>query len=201
MELAEVIRRRRMTRSFDGAALDHDTLHEVLDAARHAPSAGFAQGLDLVALTAADRRGAFWELASEAAWRDSPGAAELLAAPAIVVPVINPAAYVARYRAPDKLTSLLAGREAPDWPVPYWLIDAAFATMLMLLRATDVGLGALFFQLHGDEASVLAGLGVPAGRHTIGAVALGAAVGTAPIGSAARLARRPYAEVVHEDGW
>ena len=32
------------------------------------------------------------------------------------------------------------------WPAPYWLIDTAFATMLLLLGAVEEGLGALFFR-------------------------------------------------------
>ena len=71
--------------------------------------------------------------------------------------------------------------------------------MLLLLAAEDAGLGALFFQLHGDKTSVLEGLGVPAGRDTIGAVALGyRAVDAAP---SARRERRPRTEVLHHDTW
>ena len=53
-------------------------------------------------------------------------------------------AYVARYGEPDKAASGL-GRGADAWPVPFWLVDTAFATMTLLLAATDAGLGALFY--------------------------------------------------------
>ena len=62
---------------------------------------------------------------------------------------------------------------AEDWPAPYWLVDASFMVMLLLLAATDEGLGALFFRLHRDPGDLLAALGVPAGKEAIGAVALG----------------------------
>ena len=43
------------------------------------------------------------------------------------------------------LLRLVPGEDAAAggsaWPVPYWLVDTAFATMLMLLTATDAGLG------------------------------------------------------------
>jgi hypothetical protein len=57
--------------------------------------------------------------------------------------------------------------------VPYWLVDASFMVMLLLLAAADEGLGALFFRLHRDPGPMLASLGVPSGRQVIGAVALG----------------------------
>ena len=57
--------------------------------------------------------------------------------------------------------------------MPYWLVDSSFAVMLLLLAATDAGLGALFFRLHHDPALLLGALGVPEGRQVIGAVALG----------------------------
>ena len=43
-------------------------------------------------------------------------------------------------------------RSRDRWPIPYWDTDTAMAAMLILLGATDRGLGSLFF-------------GVPAGRH------------------------------------
>ena len=91
----------------------------------------------------------------------------------IVLPLADPAAYLARYAEVDKARSGLAGLAAADWPVPYWLVDASFSAMLMLLAARDVGLGALFFRLHQDPGPLLAALGVPEGRQVIGALALG----------------------------
>ena len=91
--------------------------------------------------------------------------------------------------------------------MPYWLVDSSFAVMLLLLAATDEGLGALFFRLHRDPGSLLAALGVSEGRQVIGAVALGyeataASTGTtAPAGSPARRPRRPAGEVIHRARW
>lgn len=212
MELAEAIARRRMTRRFEPRSLDGEALDGLLAAALRAPSAGFAQGVELLVLTAEPARRQFWELNSSPEWRSSavqaPG---LLAAPAIVVPVADPGAYLARYGAPDKAGSGLAGLAVQAWPVPYWIVDAAFAVMSLLLAATGAGLGSLFFRLRADPAELLAAYAGPAGGRLIGAVAIGhaaalpddGAIGDSPGAGrgASRPRRRPFDELVHRDGW
>jgi nitroreductase len=202
-----------MTRSFDEGAIAAPTLRAVVAAGLHAPSAGSAQGVDFLVLEAASARRRFWELASDRAWRERVGgsAAGLLPAPAIVVPLADPRAYVARYASPDKAHSSLSGVSAAAWPVPYWLVDASFATMLVLLAATNAGLGALFFRLHGDAPALLAAFGVPEAVIPIGAITLGWPAkdvsGEAgrhradSAGGAEKRARRSYEECVHLDRW
>ena len=58
-------------------------------------------------------------------------------------------AYLDRYAAPDKGWT---DRDEARWPVPYWDVDTGMASLLILLTATDEGLGSLFF-------------GVPPERH------------------------------------
>jgi nitroreductase len=206
VELADAMVRRRMVRHFDDRPVPPEVLNSVLRATTQAPSAGFAQGVDLLALTTYERRNVFWELASQQHWReagtDAPG---ILAAPVIVVPVIDADAYVSRYAKKDKATSDLAGLSSEEWEVPYWTVDAAFAVMLMLLVATEHGLGALFFRLHADQDSVLSGLGVPMGRSTIGALALGFEAKPATAFHSTGLARlrnrRTVAKTVHLNFW
>jgi len=191
-----------MTRNFCGSSVDASLVDQVLAAALRAPSAGFAQGVDLVVLQGPERRARFWELASDPRWRSSGGrAAGLMAAPVLVLPVAEPAAYAARYADADKSASGLAGLEPETWPVPYWLVDTAFAVMLLLLAAEGAGLGSLFFRLHGDPDAVLAGLGVPPGRCAIGAVALGHPAAPDPRTSPSRRARRTLDDVVHRERW
>lgn len=190
-----------MTRRFDPSPIATTMLEELLATALRAPSAGFSQGIDLLVLSSESRRAQFWELASEASWREQPNAQQLMGAPTIVVPVADPLAYVERYGEADKARTLLGGQGREEWPVPYWLIDAAFATMLLLLSATDAGLGALFFQLHGGQDALLAGLGLPAERELIGAVALGRPAPSDPRTSPAKRARREPAAVIHYEHW
>jgi nitroreductase len=202
MEFEDVVRKRRMTRQFSPDPLPTALLDEVLRTGTRAPSAGFTQGIDLVVLTSDEARSRFWQVASDESWRERhESATGLVAAPAIVVPVADSLAYADRYRDSDKATSLLFSRDVASWPVPYWLVDAAYASMLILLAATAKGLGALFFQLHAAESTVCNALGIPGERHLIGAIALGYPTGEEPPGSPSRRARRPFADVVHRESW
>jgi nitroreductase len=174
VEFFDVARRRGMTRRFDPDPVPDEVLDRIVTTAGRAPSAGKTRGVELLVLRSSAERALFWELASGREWRaHGPGSAGLLAAPVIIVPVADPDAYVARYAQPDKTSTALSGLGASDWPVPYWIVDASFTAMLLLLAATDEGLGALFFQLHAPAGAVLAGFGLPTTRVLIGALALG----------------------------
>ena len=80
----------------------------------------------------------------------------------VVIPVVDPAAYSARYAEGDKVATGL-GEGVDAWSVPYWWVDGGMAVHGLLLAAVDAGLGALFFGLFAHERAVLAALGVPAG--------------------------------------
>ncbi len=190
-----------MVRRYSSEPVPADVLDRVLAVAVRSPSAGFTQGVDLLVLQGPAQTETFFEATSDPGFlaepRDMSG---LLEAPVIVLPICDPSLYVGRYAEADKARSSLAGLRAEDWPVAYWLVDASFVVMLMLLAATDEGLGALFFRLHRDPGPLLEALGVPSGKQVIGAVALGYEA-PAPGGSPGRRARRPFDEVVHFGGW
>jgi nitroreductase len=200
LPFAALLRRRRMVRAFQpGRPVAADALERILDAGRRAPSAGHAQGLDLVVLTGAAETGSYWARTfpepgrrARFAW---PG---LFDAPVLVVPVVSVAAYTARYGEADK-AALGLGSEAA-WGVPYWWVDGGMAVALLLLAALDEGLGACFFGLFDHEAAVLADLGVPPGRRALGTVAVGHPAPDRPGASATR-PRRPLEEVVHRGRW
>ncbi len=226
VEFSEVVRRRRMCRDFLDRPVPTGVLDALLDAARRAPSAGHTQGWAFVVLEGPEQTRRFWALDADPAWLAAPTHPGLLRAPVIVVPLTSPGAYLTRYAEPDKAA---VGRSTPaGWPAPYWTVDAAFATMTLLLGATDAGLGALFFALHGDVGDTLTGLGVPDGWEALGAVALGwpahapgspslspgagvpgagsrsgvgSRSGTGSAGGSAARGRRPWDEVVHRGGW
>lgn len=192
-----------MTRRFGPRPLEPARLELLLELARRVPSAGFTQAVELLVLTEPAARERFWELASEASWRAaSPQAAGLMAAPVVVVPVVDPSAYRARYAEADKASSRLAGPGTGEWSVPYWLVDGAFSVLALLLAAEDGGLGALFSALHAGEQAVLSGLGVPSGRRSVGAVLIGERdPADRPSGSPLRRPRRPIVELVHKERW
>ncbi|PZS16392.1 MAG: nitroreductase [Acidimicrobiales bacterium] len=206
MDLDQVIARRRMVRNFADRAVPPELVDRLLERATHAPSAGFTQGWAFLVLEGPGQTAVFWEATSDREWRQADPA--VMRAPVVVIPLTCPGNYFDRYAEPDKAQpdqaqpdQAAAGLGDPrSWAVPYWLVDAAFATMLILLGATDAGLGALFFRLHRSTEELLGGLGVPEGWVPIGAIALGWPAPDRASPSLAR-GRRPLDEVVHRGRW
>jgi len=199
MDFHDVVRRRRMVRNFDDRPVPADVLERVLVNATHAPSAGFAQGWAFVVLEGREQTETFWRLTTDDAWRARTTRQGLFDAPVIVLPLAHKQAYLERYAEADKAG---AGMDVEEgWPMPYWYLDVAFASMLMLLTAVDAGLGALFFGIFRGRGELLDALGVPEGYEPIGAIALG---WPAPLDhrspSLAR-GRRPVQDVVHRGRW
>jgi nitroreductase len=201
MDFADVVRRRRMVRRFDDRPVPAAVLDRVLDAARRGPSAGFSQGFAFLVLDTPEATARYWDLALPRAERDQFPWPGLVTAPAVVLPLAHPQAYVDRYAEPDKAAAGL-GASADAWPVPYWTVDTAFATMLLLLAAVDEGLGALFFGLFDREPAVRAEFGIPADLETIGVVALGwPHPDDRPSGSSTQRPRVSLADMVHRGHW
>jgi len=200
LEFADVICRRRMVRTYADRPVPRALVDGILDAGRRAPSAGFSQGWAFVVLEGHDQTAPFWALTAPGGGRGTSDLWDRLpGAPVVIIPFAHRQAYLDRYREPDKAG--LGLERAENWRVPFWLVDTAFATMAMLLAATDAGLGALFFGLGGGEAALREHLGVPAGYDPIGAIALGwPAEHDARSPSLAR-GRRARSEVVHYGRW
>jgi nitroreductase len=197
MEFAELVHSRRMVRAFETRPVDPEVLDRVLDAARRAPSAGNSQGWVFVVLEGDDTR-KFWDVTLPAERRESFRWQHLLDAPVVILPLASREAYLTRYSEPDKISTGLA--DPTRWPVPYWQIDTAFATMLLLLAVEDEGLGALFFGVFRNGEKLLAELDVPGGFELIGAVALGHPRPDEP-GRSGERPRRSLEEIVHRGGW
>jgi nitroreductase len=197
LELSRVIHRRRMVRQFAPINVPEAVLTRILENALHAPSAGFAQGTDLVVLDRPEQIAEFWRI-TDPQGRKRPDAD--CQPPVIVLPLADRGAYLQRYSAPDKQG--LGMDVVEGWPLPYWDLDTAMAVMLMLLSAVDEGLGAWFFGIFHGEADLLQWLKVPDGRHPVGAVALGYPSPTERVrGSAQTRKRRDLEEAVHRGGW
>jgi len=183
-----------MVRRFDPrVTVDPQVVRDLVALAVRAPSAGFTQGWDFVALLSPDDRAAFWTATDDGsppdAWRRG-----VSGAPALVLCLSDPGAYLDRYAEPDKGWT---DRSTDHWPVPYWDTDTAMAAMLMLLGAEEAGLGALFFGVPVERHdAVRAAHGIPAGRRIVGVVALGAEAERVS-GSARTRRRRPLDDVLH----
>jgi nitroreductase len=202
VDLVDAIARRRMVRAFRPDPVDPATLDGLLDAARRAPSAGFTQGVELLALNGPAETARYWDTTLPAERRGGFPWPRLLDAPALVVVCADPAAYVARYAEPDKAgTGLGAGAER--WAVPFWFVDAGMAAENLLLRATACGLGACLFGVFDHEPAVKAAFGIPERVRTVATVAVGHPDPAAdrPSRSAAERPRRSFTEVVHRGHW
>jgi nitroreductase len=195
MEFSAVVRRRHMVRRYAAdRPVPDDVLDAVLDNALRAPSAGFSQGWDFVVLTSDEDRDRFWAAAGEEEKEDTQWLRGMQSAPVLVICCSDRDAYLERYAAPDKGWT---DRSESRWPVPYWDIDTGMAALLMLLTATDQGLGALFFgvppECHDD---VHEEFGIPRERTIVGVVALGYEV-PGPKSSSLKRGKRGRDQVVH----
>jgi len=200
MDVRDALRRRRMTRDFDGTELDEDRLASLCDDALRAPTAGHARGVELVVLAGATGVARYLEAATDDDWRaSSPRAAGFASAGGAVVVLCDPPAYAARYAADDKAAAGLGDEAA--WPVPYWFGDAAFATMALLLLAEADGLAACFLGAFRREPEVLSALDAPKGRRHFGAVLLGHAAPTEARSASLDRAGPPRADRVVRGGF
>lgn len=191
MEFHQVIRRQRMTRRFQDRPLPTDLLDSILAKAQKAPSAGFAQGVAMLVLEGKEVD-TFYDLTAPGVARNSPKP------PVIIVPLASVKAYLDRYSQPDKAG--LGMNKEEGWPVPYWLVDCAFASMIVLLAATAEGLGCWFFGIFRNEAELLAELGVPEEFKPIGAIALGYPAEDRKSASLKR-GRKAFDDFVHRGKW
>ena len=199
MEFTELVRARRMTRAFTSEPIPASTLTDLFDLALRSPSAGKTQGIHFVVLQGIDKD-AFWNDTLPQEKRESFRWQKLLDANVIILPCVDPQAYVDRYSESDKSATGL-GTTINAWPTPYWTVDGSFAVMTMLLAAQDAGLGALFFAVFNGEEALRKRLGIPDGIQMLGAVALGHPAEKQEKGRSASRSRKKQSEVVHHSRW
>lgn len=197
MEFTDVVLRRRMVRNFADRPVDPEIVQRVLTNALHAPSAGFSQGWGFLVLDTPDAVGRFWAATvgegEPDRWMRGMGRA-----PVLIVALSNKSAYLDRYAEPDKGWT---DRDEARWPVPYWHIDTGMAALLMLLTATDEGLGACFFGVPAAKlSSFRTAFSVPEEFSPVGVVALGHRLPDT-LSPSLKRGRRPLGEVVHRGGW
>jgi nitroreductase len=197
MDFAEVLRRRRMIRAYDEARpVPSDALDAILEAALRAPSAGFTQGVSLLALSSATERETFWRVVAHT---DSTWLRGMRTAPALILVWTNEEAYLDRYAEPDKGW---ADRDPARWSAPYWFVDAGMASMAALLSAVDNDLGACFFGIPTARiAAVREAFVVPPNQLSGGVISLGYPVRVPAIGSPTRRSRRAPSELIHHGTW
>ena len=202
MEFQQVVDRRRMIRNYAERPVEPGVVERALRNATRAPSAGFSQGWAFVLLDRPDDVRRYWESATPPERLAAPDRwlRGMLRAPVVVIPCSSKSAYLDRYAEPDKGW---ANRDDSHWPVPYWHMDTAMASLLILQTVVDEGLGALFFGIPVDRlGEVRREFAIPDTHDPIGAITIGhLADDTGLPGSASTRRRVPLDELVHRGGW
>jgi nitroreductase len=199
MEFQDVVRRRKMVRSYTDEPVDPAIVDRAVANATRAPSAGFSQGWGFLVLdTPADVR-RYWEVTTDEGVEVDSWLGGMTRAPVIVLPCSNKQAYLERYTEPDKGST---PAEEQEWPVPFWHMDAAMASLLILQTVVDAGLGGCFFGVPSDVVgAVREAFGVPPQFKPVGAITIGHPATGGAAGSPSRRGRRPQDEVVHHGRW
>lgn len=170
MELADILKRRRMVRSYLPDPVPREAIERIVATVRRAPSGGFSQGHRLVVVTEAETRRELARLAGEDEYVAAGGQAWISTAPVHVFVGTREESYHERYRKPDKLRD---GEEI-GWPAPYWYVDAGAAFILLQLAAIDEGLASgVYGVLPKQVPDVKALLGVPDDVHFVCLVTIG----------------------------
>lgn len=199
MELADLVGRRRSVRDFDPDPLPDGLWARCVRLAARAPSAGNSQGWNLIVWEGPETV-RYWDVALPEDRRAGFAWPGLLRAPLVALVTADPRAYLRRYSEPDK-ASTGWGRSMEAWPAPYWTVDAAFATMTLMLLLEDEGLGTLFFA-HAREPELRREFAVPDDVVVLGALAAGRpAAGPRKPGRSAARPRRDETGIVHRGGW
>jgi nitroreductase len=196
MEFQDVVRRRRMVRSYEPSRpVPPDVIDRIVRNGLRAPSAGFSLGWGFLVLDDPADISRFRDAVCPEIHPEAWFAANV-DAPLLIIPHSNKDAYLDRYAMPDKG---FTDRSDAWWPAPYWDIDTGFASLLMLLTAVDAGLGACFFGIAADRIDALrAAFGVPPQFTPIGAISIGYS-NEPPRNLSSR--RKPAGETVHKGRW
>src|SRR5467141_1763461 len=196
MEFQDVVRKRKMVRSFEDRPIPREVVERIVANVQKAPSAGFSQGWGFLVLEGQDAA-RYWnelwpqERRSEWGWPD------LFNAPLLIVCLSNKQQYLARYAESDKGWTDM---DETRWPVPYWDIDTGMAAMLILMTAVDAGLGAVFFGIS-DQAKFRETFGVPEELTAIGTIAIGYAKPHDRPSPSLKRGHRDADQVIHKGNW
>lgn len=201
MELGDILKRRRMVRSYLPDPIPREAIERIVATVRRAPSGGFSQGHRLVVVTEADTRRELARLAGEDEYVAAGGQAWISTAPVHVFVGTREESYHERYRRPDKLRD---GEEI-GWPAPYWYVDAGAAFILLQLAAIDEGLASGVYGVLPEKIpAVRTLLGVPEDVHFVCLVTIGRpAPDPQETGLVSRLTQRrlPLDELVRWERW
>jgi nitroreductase len=191
-----------MIRDYATDPVDPAIVDRALRNAVRAPNAGFSQGWGFLVLdTPADVR-RWWAVTTDEESLASPDdwLTGMMRAPVVIVPCSSKAAYLRRYAEPDKGWTDQAEER---WPMPFWHMDVAMASLLILQTAVDAGLGSCFFGIPVERTvAVREAFAIDPDFDPVGVITLGHRTDdSGSAGSPARRRRTPLDDVVHRGSW
>lgn len=150
MSISSLLRKRRNVYGFQARPIPDELLMTILEDAIHVPSAGFTQDFEFIVVKDSNARkelaiaGHQPEYVKEGLSRPD----FISTAPVIVVPCGNKRRFEEKY-----------GRAEENARLPWWLIDAGFASFALILSAFEHGLAASFLgALHDDDVGKILNL-------------------------------------------
>lgn len=193
-----LLRKRRQVFGFKATPIPEKILMRVLEDAIHVPSAGFSQDFDFIVVKDSATKRRLAEAARESEYQTLGMSKSdfISTAPVIVVPCANKKKYEDKY-----------GTAEDSRRLPWWLIDASFASLVLILSAFEHELAASFLGALDDD-KVARILNLP-NDHTVIPLAL-VPVGYKSLEDKAwwderskkiLRTRRPLENVVHWDKW
>jgi len=199
MEFQDVVRRRKMVRSYSTQPVDRELVDRALLNATKAPNAGFSQGWSFLVLDTPEDCERFWRAASDDYDDPDEWLSGMSKAPVVILPCSSKAVYLGRYSEPDKGWT---DEDEARWPMPFWHMDTAMASLLMLQTATDAGLGSCFIGVPPEfESRVREEFGIPWQWDPVGVVTIGYPAEGGAKGSPSSRKRKPMDELVHRGNW
>ena len=173
MEFQDVVRRRRMVRNYTDEPVDPAVVDRALRNATRAPSAGFSQGWGFLVLDTPDDVRRYWAATADELDEPDEWLRGMMRAPVR-------GACRARARPPTSAATPSPTRDGPTadeerWPVPFWHMDAAMASLLILQTAVDDGTRRLLLRHPARTrcAAVRAAFAIPEAFDPVGAITIG----------------------------
>jgi nitroreductase len=173
MELSEAIKGRRSVRAFKRQDVPEETVEKLIDAARHAPSAGNIQPWEFVVVRNLEVKRKLARAALNQAFVEE--------APVVIVVCAN-----------ERRSSMGYGSRGKTL---YCIQDTAAATQNILLTAYSLGLGACWIGAFNEDEAKLA-LNAPEGIRPVAIVPVGYPDETPP-----QRSRRSLSQIVHHENF
>ena len=172
MELSEAIKGRRSIRAFKQQDMPEETVENLIDAARHAPSAGNIQPWEFVIAKKPDTKKKLAQAANQAFVEE---------APVVIVVCAN-----------ENRSSMGYGFRGKTL---YCIQDTAAATQNILLTAYSLGLGACWIGAFNEDEAKRA-LNAPEGIRPVVIIPVGY-----PDETPSHRRIRPLSQIIHYDGF